>query len=185
LAPASRIVVTGKGASGIELARGEAYFDVRHDPSRILNISAGRYNVTDIGTRFSVAIGGPVFRVGVSEGALAVSSSDSGESVQVRAGHQIIGDDRQMTLSPVESKDIGSWRSGRLSYSDAPLSLVAADISRYAGKMVVVDPALETLHFSGTLVIGDGSKLLSDLSTVMGVAVRAEGRGVRIAPAPR
>ncbi|MEJ7933886.1 FecR domain-containing protein [Sphingobium sp. AN558] len=181
LSPASSIVVHGKDGRQIDLAGGEAHFDVRHNPSRSLTVSAVGYTISDIGTRFSVTIGGNVFRVGVSDGNISVASPDASEAVQVSAGHQLIAGGGDLTLSPVLASDVGSWRSGRLSYSSAPLSLVAADISRYSRKSVKIDPSLEASHFSGTLVIGDGTRLLPDLAGVMGVRIVAEGNGARIA----
>lgn len=185
LSPASSILVHDKDARQIDLNRGEAYFDVRHDPSRSLTVSAGGYSISDIGTRFSVTVGGDAFRVGVSDGTISVASPNVSQAVQVSAGHQLIAGGDGLSLSPVPAGDVASWRSGRLSYSSAPLSLVVADISRYARKTVKIDPSLEASHFSGTLVIGDGSKLLPDLAAVMGVRIVAEGNGVRIAAAPR
>ena len=185
LSPASSIVVHGKDAAQIELARGEAFFDVRHDPSRSLTVAAGDYSISDIGTRFSVNLAGTAFRVGVAEGSIAVASPSSQQAVEVSAGHQLVAGGNGLTLSPVSVEEVGSWRAGRLSYSDAPLSLVLADISRYAGKPVMMDPSLEKTHFSGTLVIGDGSRLLRDLAAVMEVEVRMEGNGARIGAAAR
>lgn len=185
LSPASSIVVHGKDAGQIELARGEAYFEVRHDPTRALVISAGRYSISDIGTKFSVTIGGSAFRVGVSDGTISVSSSGTPDAVPVSAGHQLVDGGHGPVLSPVAVGDVGSWRSGRLSYSNAPLSLVAGDISRYARTTVTVDPSLEASHFSGTLVIGDGRRLLPDLAAVMGVQIISEGDGARIVAAAR
>ncbi|GLV28381.1 sensor [Sphingobium sp. TomTYG75] len=178
LSPASRIVVQDKDATRIELASGEAYFAVRHDPSRMLTVQAGPYRITDIGTRFSVNLSGGTFRIGVSEGVVSVVSDKADGQVRLQAGQQLTsGADGHLTLAPVVASEVGSWREGRLSYSDAPLALVVADISRYSGKRVIVDPSLETRHFSGTLVIGDGSRLLPDLATVMGVAMHPQAGG--------
>jgi transmembrane sensor len=185
LSPSSSITVRGKDAGQIELASGEAYFDVRHDPARSLTVSAGSYRISDIGTRFSVNFTGTAFRIGVADGTVSVASPGS-EEVQISAGHQLLSGSNGLTLSSVASSDVGSWRQGRLSYSNAPLPLVAADISRYARKAVQIDPSLEKTHFSGTLVIGDGSKLLADLAILMGVEVHLQGNGARIgAAAPR
>lgn len=178
LSPSSRIIVHGKDAARVELAAGEAYFAVRHDPARVLTIDAGGYRISDIGTRFSVNLSGGAFRVGVAEGSLSVSSDQAEGKVRLRAGQQLTTRaDRSLALAPVAPGDIGSWRDGRLSYSDAPLALVAADISRYSGKRILIDPSLETRHFSGTLVIGDGSKLASDLATIMGLSVHKRAGG--------
>jgi transmembrane sensor len=183
LAPSSRIVVTGKDAGAIELAQGEAYFDVRHDPGRTLTVSAGTYRISDIGTRFSVNLAGGNFRVGVAEGVVSVSMSGDSRAVRLESGHQLVGGNGDLTLAPVDIDQIGSWRSGRLSYTDAPLSLVAADITRYSGKEIIVDPSVEKKHFSGSLVIGDGSKLVGDLADVMGIGARPAGDAVRLGTA--
>jgi transmembrane sensor len=184
LSPSSAIVVTGKDATKIEVASGEAYFDVRHDPARTLTVTVNGYRVTDIGTRFIVNAGGGGFHVGVSEGAVSVLSPKSDREVRINAGQQMFGDDGDATVAPVAPDDIGSWRSGRLSYSDAPLPLVAADIARYSGKPVIVDPSLEKSHFSGILVIGDGTGLLADLANVMAFRISAEQDGYRLSAAP-
>lgn len=182
LGPASRILVHDEQATRIELAQGEAYFDVRHDPSRTLTISAGPYSVTDIGTRFSINRTEAAFRVAVSEGVVSIASAQM-ETVRVAAGQQLVSAADTPRLSAVSADDVGSWRSGRLSYSNAPLSLVAADISRYANAPVIIDPSLENAHFSGSLVIGDGSKLVDDLATIIGAQVlRTKGR-VRLSAA--
>jgi transmembrane sensor len=185
LSPASRIVVHGKDGGRIELASGEAFFDVRHNPERTLSVSAGRYSIADIGTRFSVNLTNDIFRVGVSEGTVAVSSESIPKEIHVAAGQQLLSATDGLTLSPVAIADVASWRAGRLSYSNAPLPLVAADISRYSGRSVSIDPSLEKMHFSGSLVIGDGSRLLSELATVMGADIRREQGGDRIGPAAR
>lgn len=180
LAPSSRIVVTGKDAGAIELARGEAYFDVRHDPGRTLTVSAGTYRISDIGTRFSVNLANGTFRVGVAEGVVSVDAPGVAKPVRLDAGHQLVGGNGALTLALVDVAQIGSWRSGRLSYTDAPLALVAADISRYSGKAIIVDPSMEKKHFSGSLVIGDGSKLVGDLAGVMGIEAQSSGNSVRL-----
>jgi transmembrane sensor len=180
LPPSSRIVVTGKDAGAIELARGEAYFDVRHDPARTLTVSAGTYRISDIGTRFAVNLANGSFRVGVAEGVVSVEAPGVAKPVRLDAGHQLVGGSGALTLAPVDVAQIGSWRRGRLSYTDTPLALVAADISRYSGKAIIVDPSVEKNHFSGSLVIGDGSKLVGDLADVMGIAAQSSGNAVRI-----
>lgn len=183
LSPASRIVVRGKDAGQIELSRGEAFFDVRHDPSRSLIVTAGNYSISDIGTRFSVNLADRAFRVGVSEGRISVASPESGQTIQVPSGYQLMGGDGSLKLSPVAPAEVGSWRTGRLSYSGAPLTLVLADIARYSKERVEIDPSLENTHFSGILVIGDGSKLVGDLATVIGAQLHVEGDRARLSAA--
>lgn len=184
LAPESRLIVKGGDPSRLELARGEAFFSVVHDPDRTLSIRAGNFAVTDIGTKFGINLTSDALTIGVAEGHVAVAG-DSGEAARLSAGQELIAQEhglwvRRTTIAP---KDVGSWRSGQLIYNDAPLSIVAADITRYFGKTVVVDPAIRNRRFSGVLAIGDGSGLLDNLASLMALSYRTEGDHVRVSTA--
>lgn len=185
LAPSSRLVVRAGDANDLELARGEAFFAVQHDPSRALTIHAQGYAVTDIGTKFAMNLAGDALLVAVSEGNVVVGSAGNAPT-SVVAGQKLVArkDDATMRISTVASGDVGSWRKGRLVYDDAPLTVVAADISRYSGKAIVLDPAIQSRRFSGVLSVGDGSKLLADLSAVMAISYRTDGDQVRVSASP-
>jgi transmembrane sensor len=60
------------------------------------------------------------------------------------------------------------------------LSIVAADITRYSGKTIIVDPSLRQKRFSGVLAIGDGSTLLSNLASLMALSYQADGNRIRV-----
>jgi transmembrane sensor len=181
LAPSSRLLVKGGDPSTLELAKGEAYFAVAHDPRRTLSIRAGRYAVTDIGTKFGINLAEDVLTIGVSEGHVSIAA-DRGESARLAAGEQIVAQNSTSSFSrsTIAVRVVGSWRLGRLVYNDAPLSIVAADITRYSGKTIVVDPSLRNKRFSGVLAIGDGSKLLANLADLMALSYRVEGDRIRV-----
>jgi transmembrane sensor len=181
LAPASRLVVKEGDENDLELAGGEAYFDVRHDPARALTIHAQGYAVSDIGTRFAMNLAGPALLVSVAEGHVAVGS-EGNSPTDLAAGQKLVarGDEGTMRISRIAANDVGSWRQGRLVYDDAPLSVVAADIARYSGKAVVLDPAIRARRFSGVLSVGDGSKLLADLAAVMALRYDVQGDRIRV-----
>ena len=89
LAPSSRLIVKEGDPAKLELAGGEAYFAVAHDPRRTLSIRAGSYAVTDIGTKFAMNFSGEMLSVGVSEGHVAVSRGRN-QSTTLAAGEQLI-----------------------------------------------------------------------------------------------
>lgn len=169
LAPRSSLEVSGRG-DRIELAGG-AWFDIRHDPSRELAISAGGVKITDIGTRFDVQADAGRVRVEVAEGQVSVSSPELDAPVRLTQGRSFDYDGVAGTAvsASIAAADIGEWRSGRLTYDASPLALVANDLARYAGKRVTLGSGLADRQFSGTLALGDGEAALRDLSQLMGL----------------
>jgi transmembrane sensor len=181
LAPSTRLVAKAGDPGRLELARGEVYFDVAHDPSRTLSIRAGGYEVTDIGTKFAMNLASDAVTVSVAEGNVSFAQEGEG-ATRLGAGEQLIAlrSAHSARKTSIAGKDVGSWRRGRLVYNNAPLGVVAADLSRYSGKTVTVDPALIDRQFSGVLVIGDGSKLFDTLSGLMAISYRTQGDAVRL-----
>lgn len=180
LAPHSRLEVAGRHQDRLALAGG-AWFDIRHDPGREMAITADGLTISDIGTRFDVQTAGGV-RVAVADGRVKVSGARLSRSIELAQGSslQVDGRTHVARVRAVPGDQIGAWRSGRLSYDGAPLALVAADLSRYAGVKVVVADAVAARQFSGTLVIGDGQAALRDLSRLMGLRLDRRDGGYRL-----
>ncbi|AMK25251.1 MULTISPECIES: FecR family protein [unclassified Sphingobium] len=168
LAPHSRLAVDGRAQDRIAMTGG-ATFDIRHDPSRTLTISTGDVSISDIGTRFDVQQQDHVVRVAVAEGKVRVHAETMAQPVSLSAGNELTFDmDGGISVvAPVKATNVGSWQDGRLSYDNAALPLVAADLRRYAGVRVEVPAALRYRRFSGTLIVDDGEKALRDLVELM------------------
>ncbi|WP_177198439.1 FecR domain-containing protein [Novosphingobium sp. CF614] len=181
LAPHSRLTVEGRSQDNMSL-EGGALFNIRHDPSRTLTISAGDVSVSDIGTRFDVQQQDSAVRVAVAEGRVRVSSQAMAQSVGLAAGDGLTFDGAvgTATVAPVKVQEIGSWQNGRLTYDNASLALVAADLSRYAGVKVEVPAALRFRRFSGTLIVDDGEKALRDLVELMDLRLGRDAGAWRI-----
>jgi transmembrane sensor len=179
LGPASHLAVSG-GDQGRMTLEGGAWFDIRHNPGRQLVITAGGQQISDIGTKFDVlALGGEV-RVAVAEGVVSVGPQ-ARQAIRVPAGKRIsIDSANSAELADISAREVGGWRTGRLSYSDVPLSLVAADISRYVGRRVIVSPDMAGRRFSGVLAAGNKADLVDELGALMGLEAREQGGTVRL-----
>lgn len=186
LAPHSRLTLEHGDEARLALSGG-AFFDIRHDPARTMRISAGPATIEDIGTRFDVQTTPDTLRVGVAEGQVNVVSGGLSQPVSLYAGQGLSFDAsaHRATVREQAASAIGAWRSGRLSYQDAPLALVASDLHRYAGVSVKVASGLEDKRFSGTLIASDGQEAVRDLSQLMGLALGHDAGGYRLDPAPR
>jgi transmembrane sensor len=123
--------------------------------------------------------------VSVAEGHVSVGGNQAPAS-RLAAGQQLVAARGKSAaqIRNVAPGDVGSWRQGRLVYDNTPLEVVAADLTRYSGKTVTVDPTLHDTKFSGVLAIGDGSRLVQNLAAIMSIASKADGDTIRLVAAP-
>jgi transmembrane sensor len=184
LAPGSSLRVSGRRQDHVDL-EGVAYFDVPHVPGRTLVVAAGGFAIRDIGTRFEVFSGGHELKVAVAEGSVTVDLPGGAGSLQVPAGKRLLVTGRKPVAeyASIEGRDVASWREGRLVFHDEPLSMVVQQISPHAGLAVTVDSTIAARRFSGVLLIGDGSQIVSRLEEIMGLAARRDAAAVHLSAA--
>ena len=165
---------------------GDAVFDVPHRPDREMRIAAGPLTVADIGTRFDLRVEADVVRLVVAQGRLNVTGPGFSAPVTVVQGEAFRFEQKssQVTVVPATGSTVGDWQAGHLTYVDAPLGLVIADIARYSADPIQIGPRLTALHFSGTLLIGHGHDPARDLARFMGLALRRTARGAELSAAP-
>lgn len=181
LGPHSQLTVAGRNEDRLAL-EGGGYFSIRHDPTRAFTVSVGGVEVRDLGTRFDLQTDGGAVRAEVSQGQVEVRGEALDAPVNLVAGQSILVDPRQRLamVAKVAAQDVGEWREGRLTYDAAPLSLVAADLARYAGVSVSVPPPLAARRFSGTLSIHDGDSAVRDLAQLMGLDLSRRDSAYRL-----
>lgn len=182
----------------VVLAAGEAYFRVRHDARRPFLVHAGHLRLTDIGTAFDVRRDSDDVVVEVAEGAvhaaylklpdISAPAAPTSGSVTLVAGQKLVANKTDQILKPVESDDVAEWRSGRLHFQDAALSTVVADVNRYSARQIVLgDPAVGRMRFTGTVLIGRVDAWLTASGEVFPLRqqVDADGRIVLTSKKPR
>ncbi len=169
----TRLLLDGHNVHVVTLERGEALFEVRHDPDRPFTVHVGDGEVRDVGTRFDLARDLGATRVAVAEG--TVLYNPSAEAVRLDAGQMLATNDGAPALrvAPVSPAEVGGWREGRLSYRQAPLSSVAADLTRGLGVPIVPAPEIAAQPFTGAIVYrGDRARFLAGLGPLLDVTVK-------------
>jgi transmembrane sensor len=179
---ASRIRYARSHPRHLLLDEGEAYLAVVHDDHDPLELSVGGHIFRDVGTTFDVVRSDGVTRLSVGEG--AVTFDPDGAGTLLRRGKAIVIDADKAVLSTIAPASVGSWRSGRLLYQDAPLSRIAADVSRAWGVPISVAPGVAGRHFSGAIILprGDGPALRR-FAAILQLDAVPQGKGWQIAPA--
>jgi len=126
----------------VTLDKGEAYFEIAHDPNRPFAVFAGNRRITDIGTSFSVSREGENVRVIVTEGRVRVdliNSSPIEEPVFADKQNLIVAKADETLIAPKNSEEISndlSWRNGMLVFNQQTLADAADEFRR--GDLVLV-----------------------------------------------
>ncbi|MEZ5984757.1 MAG: FecR domain-containing protein [Hyphomonas sp.] len=139
----------------LQLAAGNAYFDIARDENRPLTVDTGDVQVRVLGTRFDIKKRADRVSVSVDSGHVRVTAGNLTETRDLLAGDKIVST-AAMRLGAVEGFDPEkelSWRSGRLSFVDAPLRDIVADMNQYSDRPVRLGPGAPadmrlTLSFS-------------------------------------
>ena len=170
----------------IDLARGEAIFDVAKDKTRPFVVDAGQRQVVAVGTRFSVRRDARELRVVVTEGTVRLQSPAGSAKPQptalLPAGSVALvrGDGVLVRSLPIaDAERMLDWRDGLLVFRDATLAEAAAEFNRYnARKLVVADDAAGALRVGGSFRWDNAEGFARLLER--GFPVRAEYGAARI-----
>jgi transmembrane sensor len=175
---ATRMTFDRKDPRFASLTKGEALFQVRHDSARPFRLEVGDNLVEDAGTVFNVVHETGEVRVAVAEGRIVYNPGQS--AVSLDAGQALVDRDasNDVEVTRVPAERVGSWKTGSLVYSAAPLSRVAADLSRGMDVPITVAPGIADRPFSGTIMLdGSGPEQLRRLQLALNVRLEKEAGG--------
>jgi transmembrane sensor len=169
----------------LELASGEAFFDVAHDAARPFVVHVEGYRVTAVGTRFDVRRGHDrKLRVVVTRGLVRLqSTSDPARAdTMLPAGSIAMIDGADVLVQQVqldEARERLSWRDGYAVFHGTPLAEAIDEFNRYnARKIVIADPSLDALRVGGNFRLDNSAAFVRLMQEVF--PVRAERHGDRI-----
>ncbi|MBL8554249.1 MAG: FecR domain-containing protein [Phenylobacterium sp.] len=170
----------GRRERRVELADGEAVFDVAHDADRPFVVGVGDRDVRVIGTEFNLRRRAGEVALNVRRGVVEVRPATPGSaaSVRVPAGRQFVHREGAAggALSTTAPDAAFAWTQGQLVYRDAPMSQVAADLTRSLGVPVRVgDAATGALRFTGVLTVEDPAIVMRRLQAFAPVHAVREG----------
>lgn len=145
------------------LDRGEAYFQVRHDPKNPFILMAGNQRVTDLGTRFLVRRETGGLEVDVMQGRVrfetAVNDATQTRSALLVPGNVAVATEQSISVTQKPSQILAdrlSWRRGVLVFDHTTLAAAAAEFNRYGRKkLIVADSDVGRLTIAGTFPTSD------------------------------
>ena len=160
----------------LKLRHGQAFFRVKHDATHPFVVDAGNIRVIAVGTAFDVRRSGAEVSVTVQEGTVEVQKDGSAMApVRATAGYQLVFDTAtgEMRRSIVDPEMALAWRDGRLEFAGDTLDAVIESVNRYAPRPIVIaDPALGKLTFTGTVFVDSIDASLDAMQQVFPLQVR-------------
>lgn len=179
LADGSTMRLNGETAVGLDfdasarrvsLIRGQAYFEVAHDPARPFIVEAAGGEVMALGTAFDVNLAGGGVEVTVTES--QVRATTAAGAREIAAGSRIAYDDDGAfgAVREAPANVAAAWRFDRLAFEDRPLGRVAEALDRrLPGRLVVVGESLAARRVSGSFDIADADRALDAMTSVFGL----------------
>ncbi len=191
LGPDSKLTVPGTYGTqqrAIEF-RGDAYFEVRHDPTKPFSVAVGRALIEDIGTTFAVETdAGDTTTVAVITGSVRLRANDApaASGAVLAAGDRgSLAADGRVHAYPQSVSDDASWTQGRLVFHDASVARVIGEIHRWYGvELRVSDSTLLSRHVSTTLLDDQPIDEVLDIIrlAIGGVSVERHGDRATLSP---
>lgn len=178
-----------KSERRLVLERGQAFFDVAHDPARPFVVDAGKASVRALGTRFDVRRSDGEVEVILAEGRVEVAPEQAGARTwTLSEGQQIRIDPKRSDVAPA-SADLAvatAWTSGRMFFHDTPLDQAVAEVNRYNRKKVALGAgAPRDMKINGAFDAGDTEGFVAAAAEGLGLEVARKADGVIELRGPR
>jgi transmembrane sensor len=166
----------------ISLVEGEAYLEVTHDKTKpfIVNTSFGEVKV--LGTRFNISDyrTDEVKSVVLAEGLVEVKMTES-KGLILKPNQMLSVNADTYDIKQVDTYDHICWKDGLIQFSNEPLEVLMAKLSRYYGVEFTCDESLKHKACTGKLVLFDNvTDVLKTLSDIFHIQYKMENNKVEL-----
>jgi transmembrane sensor len=166
------------------IQKGEAYFQIAHDPEHPFVVSAGDHRITVLGTKFTVYREAGKLEVALLEGRIWLdekANEHGGHGMLLTPGDKVVSEGAKLVKLEeppgVLQNELG-WRNGMLIFKYVTLADAAAEFNRYNREKLVVADAAAKLKIIGSFPTNDVNMFVRASKQLFGL--RAEHRGNQI-----
>jgi transmembrane sensor len=175
----------------VQLIRGQAFFEVVHEPKRRFRIEAGPAGIIAVGTEFDVYRKSAAVVVTVVEGSVAVYAGrppllapgrlHPPDTTRLNAGYQLEVIDRVGEPRRVDTQAAVAWLKRQIDFENEPLGEVAAEFNRYSSvEFEIDDESVRALPVTGVFDAYDTESFATFLETLQGVSVQRTATQIRV-----
>lgn len=168
-----------KGHAGrrVTLERGQAFFEVRHDPAQPFEVSAGGVAVRASGTQFDIRCTAETVQVVLAQGSVSVDAGHGAVPTRLQAAGDCATVDGKggIATERVDLDAATGWTSGRLVFHGTPLAAAIAEANRYTMVPIALGEAsLATAKVDGTFETADIGSFVAAVSALFGLKAKRE-----------
>lgn len=174
----------------VTIGEGEAAFSVKPDPVRPFVVKAGDFEVRAVGTEFNVRQRDGMVEVAVREGQVDICRAGSSSVLATLGAGELLrfpaafeGDQFERTPTPIPAAQVAEWRMRVVTYEDALVRDVVADLNRYfEPKLKVQDDALQNRRVTVRLKVDERDSAVQTLASLLDAKVAKPETGGLLVP---
>lgn len=167
---------------------GTAYFEITKNPEKPFHINAPNTEIEVLGTKFLVEATQPdIEKVSVDEGKVAFSSGTVFSRQKVILTKNEIGTwdagNRRLSEQINPEQNSNAWLSGRLSFSNLPLSEVLETLeNHFKLKITLTDKNFTDIKYSGQFNTENAENVVKTICLTLNLSYQKEGQNFVIEP---
>jgi transmembrane sensor len=150
------------GNNTVWLDKGEAYFEIKHNPARQFIVMASGHRITDLGTKFRLRSRPGRLEVALLDGQLSIESTNlTGQTkpTVLKPGDVATTNSDSVFVTRKDKQKLANelgWRRGVVILENATLAEAASELNRYNSKqLVIADPVTARRRIAGTFRTND------------------------------
>jgi ferric-dicitrate binding protein FerR (iron transport regulator) len=158
---------------------GEAYFEVKHNPSKPFIVESSTLKTRVLGTRFVVSdYPGEEASVVVRSGKVGVAAADNRPLAVLEKDQRVYYKNGISLVEPVEAKDYYSWKDGNIVFDAANLKQVIHMLNRRFNVNIVLTSSFdEKCTITGSYPDQHIEDVLKSLQFIYGIEYSLEANG--------
>lgn len=162
-------------ARAVELLRGEAIFQIKHDTARPFVVTAGARRIVDLGTKFLVRMTLDSLKVALVEGRARLESPGQQRAAVLSPGDVAVATANATNVTRKSVRELSeslAWQRGAIVFHNARLAEAVAELNCYGGpQLVVADADAAELAINGTFLTNNAEEFAGITHELFGLRV--------------
>ena len=159
----------------VELIRGEAFFQIKHDTARPFVVTAGTRRIVDLGTKFLIRMSSDYLKVTLVEGSARLESPDQQRAAVLSPGDVAVATAYSTNVTRKSARELSeslAWQRGVVVFHNEPLAEAVSELNRYSGpQLIVADTDAAKLAINGTFLTNNAEEFAGITHELFGLRV--------------